>query len=103
MQRMKSELVGNDGPLRSVISRYGAAVLFTGLAFLLRVSLTPLIGGESPYMVFTPAALLAAWFGGLGPGVFAMLIGVGLGDYFFDPPLHEFGPYGPPEITLIGT
>jgi signal transduction histidine kinase len=54
-------------------------------------------------MVFSPAALLAAWLGGLGPGVFSALIGVVLGDYFFTLPLHELGPYGPAEITLIAT
>ena len=54
-------------------------------------------------MVFAPAALLAARFGGLGPGLLSMIAGLVLGDYFFTLPLHSWGPYGPPEITLMLT
>jgi len=87
----------------SALCRYGVALLLTGAAFLVRTLLTPVIGGEGPYLFFSPAALLAAWYGGRGPGTMASLLGVVLGDYFFAPPLHEFGPYGPAEVTLIAT
>jgi len=83
--------------------RYALALGFVGLAFWLRSSLTPLIGHDSPYMIFSPAALLAARFCGLGPGIFTLFAGLVLGDYFFTPPIHFFGPYTAEEITLIIT
>src|SRR6266404_6944771 len=82
---------------------YALALIFTGLAFAIRYSLTPVIGGQTPFMIFSPAAFLAARFGGLGPGLLATVAGLLLGDYFFTPPLHSWGPYGPAEITLMLT
>lgn len=83
--------------------RYGTAAVFVLLAFGIRWMLTPLIGFGSPFMVLAPAALLAARFGGLGPGLAATAAGIILGDYYFTPPVHSWGPYGPGEITLITT
>src|SRR5437773_9616386 len=96
---------GNRAPavLKSRIARFGIAIVCTASAFALRYSLTPLIGGQEPFMVFAPAALLAARFGGLGPGVMSLIGGLLLGDYFFTLPLHSWGPYGPAEITLMLT
>lgn len=83
--------------------RYGLAAACVAGAFGIRYWLAPLIGPQSPFMVFAPAALLTARFGGLGPGMLALVAGLILGDYFFTPPFHSWGPYGPPEITLILT
>jgi signal transduction histidine kinase len=96
---------GTAGSTRaaSPFLRYGLAIICLAAAFCLRLSLTPLIGGQSPFMVFAPAALVAARFGGLGPGLLALAGGLVLGDYFFTLPLHSWGPYGPAEITLILT
>lgn len=54
-------------------------------------------------MVLAPAALLAARFCGLLPGLLALVAGLLLGDYFFTEPYHSWGPYGPAEITMILT
>lgn len=83
--------------------RYGVAAVMVLVAFVLRSWLNQFIGGQSPFMVFSPAALLAARFAGLGPGLAALVAGEILGDYFFTPPYHSWGPYGPAEITLILT
>ncbi|MCI0539480.1 MAG: DUF4118 domain-containing protein [Verrucomicrobiales bacterium] len=90
-------------PLRRELWRYGIAALFVAAAFAIRYSLNPLIGSQSPFMVFAPAALLAARFGGLGPGLATVIAGLVLGDFFFTPPFHSWGPYGPAETTLILT
>lgn len=85
------------------LARYGLAVVFVAAALSIRFALSSLIGDASPFMVLAPAALLAAHFGGLGPGLLATGAGIALGDYYFTPPLYSWGPYGPAEITLIIT
>ena len=36
-----------------------------------------------PFIFFVPAAMIAAWYGGMAPGLVATVGGLLLGDYFF--------------------
>jgi PAS domain S-box-containing protein len=67
--------------------RYGVAIIAASAAFLLRMALTPLIGlTELAFAVALPAVLVAAWFGGLGPGLVCVLVsGLASAYYFTDP------------------
>jgi signal transduction histidine kinase/CheY-like chemotaxis protein len=47
------------------------------------LALKPLIGDASPFLLFTPAVMVAAWFGGVGPAVLATSSGAVLGNHFF--------------------
>ena len=58
----------------SPLARYGLASAFAVLVILTRVLLTPVWGLTLSIIVFSPAVLLAAWFGGLGPGLFATFV-----------------------------
>ena len=58
----------------------GAAI---ALAFSVRLALKPLIGNASPFLLFTPAVLVAAAYGGIGPAIFATVAGAVLGNHFF--------------------
>jgi len=49
----------------SPLLRYSIAILISAAAVLLRLNLTPLIGVQTPYILFFPAVFLAAWYGGL--------------------------------------
>jgi signal transduction histidine kinase/ActR/RegA family two-component response regulator len=69
--------------LESTIDRYVVAAAVVVLAFTVRLPLKPLIGNASPFLFFTPAVMVAAWYGGLGPALLAAGIGAGLGNYFF--------------------
>jgi signal transduction histidine kinase len=69
----------------SVFQRYGVAVICILVAFALRYFLTPVMGEESPFMLFVAAALVAAWYGGAVAGSVALLLGLFLADYFFLP------------------
>ncbi len=65
---------------------YGVAVLAVGLALLLQFVLVPLFGGDpdsSPFMLFFAAVMVAAWFGGLWPGLLATTLSALLSNYFF--------------------
>jgi signal transduction histidine kinase/CheY-like chemotaxis protein len=69
--------------LTSTIGRYVLAAAAVGLAFGVRLAAKPLIGNASPFLFFTPAVMVAAWFGGIGPALFSTGIGAELGNYFF--------------------
>ena len=55
-------------------ARYGLASGFAVLVILTRELLTPVWGLTLSIIVFSPAVLLAAWFGGLGPGLLATFV-----------------------------
>lgn len=71
------------GPVRAWLARRPIAqwhrvlngLLFTGLAWAARASMSPVMGDESPYAFFVPAVLVAAMRGGRTAGVTAMLAG----------------------------
>jgi PAS domain S-box-containing protein len=71
---------------QSRLSRYGTA-LFTILAALaLRWSLWPFLGPELPFLLLWPAVLVAAWLGGLGPGLLATALAVVVEDFLLIQP-----------------
>jgi K+-sensing histidine kinase KdpD len=76
-------LLGGPRPLS-----YGIAVLTVGLALLFKLLLDPLIEEESPFLLFFGAVLVAASFGGLGPGLLATVLAVLAADYFFLSPTY---------------
>ena len=61
-------------PKQPAAIRYLCAVAFVLAAWLIRHAAQPLIGGAAPYLLFGPAALAGAWYGGFGPGVLATLL-----------------------------
>jgi PAS domain S-box-containing protein len=78
---------------------YGAAVAAAILALLIQYLLVPLFGvnpDASPFMVFFAAVVVAAWFGGLGPGLVATGLSTLLSWYFFLTPQYTFelGSFG---------
>jgi len=82
---------------------YAVAVGAVALAFALRYGIYGTLDHRLPFSFFTTATLVAAWYGGLGPGMLAAIAGLLLGDYFFLPH-HEAGsPMGEPERTAIGS
>jgi len=76
-------------PTQPVI-RYAIAVVLIGIFLLLRFALQPVLGPSVPYLQFFPAIMLAAWFGGLGPGLLATALSTALSAYFFLAPLRSF-------------
>src|SRR5690349_535548 len=54
---------------RTLLLRYGVAVVSAALAVLLREALNPLWSHRLPFLTLFPAVFLSAWYGGLGPGL----------------------------------
>jgi two-component system, sensor histidine kinase and response regulator len=84
------------------LQKYAAAAGVVLIAFLLRYSLYGTLDHRLPFAFFLPATIIVAWFGGLGPGLFAAIAGLLLGDYFFLPKHNSADAMSEPERTAIG-
>lgn len=89
-------------PARKRNHGYAVAVMVVAAAFVLRFWLYGGLNNRLPFGFFLPAAMIAAWYGGLGPGMLAAAAGLLLGDYFFLPPHLAWGPLGEAEQTALG-
>ena len=67
--------------------RYGVAGSIVLAAFLLRLLIFGGLNNRLPFSFFLLAVMLVAWYGGLGPGLFAAALGFLLASYFFLPRL----------------
>ena len=90
-------------PLRA----YGIGLILTLLAFLLTLAAWPLLH-TIPLILFFVTVALSAWYGGLGPGLFATALALILSALFILPPagavaerLADLGRLG--LFSLVGT
>lgn len=67
---------------RSAAKRYGVAVLAVIVACALRYVLYGDLSMRLAFTFFVPAAIVAAWYGGLGPGMLATVSGLLVGIFF---------------------
>ena len=81
---------GSGPKHRGWIARYAVAGLCVALAVVARGLLDPVIGDRQPFPTFYVAVTIAAWFGGLGPTLFALVLGYLAADWFFIPPHNTF-------------
>jgi PAS domain S-box-containing protein len=58
---------------------------------LVRFALEPWLGQSVPFIQFFPAIMVAAWYGGFGPGLAATLLSAVNAAYWFLNPRHTFG------------
>ena len=92
-----------DWPFRrSAPMRYSVAVLAVVVAFAIRFLIYGDLQNRLVFTFFVPAAIIAVWYGGVGPGLVATLLGLFLGDYFFLDPIYSLGPLGIRESLGAG-
>ena len=72
---------------RLPVARFGVAALLAIAAGLLRASLTPFFHDRNELLLFYPALIVAAWLGGLWPGIVATLTSAAMDAYFFLEPV----------------
>jgi signal transduction histidine kinase len=74
-------------PQRPAWERYGGAVAVTILVVLGRLALDPVWGRQhNRHLVFLPTVMLAAWFGGFGPGMLSVALStLALGHFWTEP------------------
>src|SRR5262249_34639776 len=76
--------------LRSRLVAYGVALLATVGCLLIRWPLWPVLGDAVPHMTFFPAVMIAAYFGGFGPGLLATLLSAVAANYYLTGQLSSF-------------
>ena len=83
--------------LQNKPQRYALAFVVTALFLVLRGVLDPMIGTYVPYLAVLPAIVFSAWFCGLGPSIFSMLLAFLGEQYWFIPPVHSLRISGNPD------
>jgi K+-sensing histidine kinase KdpD len=73
-------------PTRSPLRGYAAAIVSIALATLARMVLDPVLGDNQPFLLFVPAVIFVAWYGGLGPALVTIALGSVAAAWFFVPP-----------------
>src|SRR5215475_14577955 len=68
---------------RKAIVRYLFGIAVVGIAFALRIWLTPFTGTGAPFVLFSAAVVVTSLFAGVGPGLCAVLLCMPLGAYTF--------------------
>ena len=86
---------------RSLAKRYGVAVCAVLVAALVRYAIYGDATNRAVFTFFVPAAMVAAWYGGLGPGIVATVLGVLVGDFFFFEPRFALWPLSMRVILAI--
>ena len=71
---------------RSLLRRYGVAVIAITFATVVGMLLHPAIGEALPITLYFAAIMVAAWYGGLGPSLLALFSGAILTSYLFAEP-----------------
>jgi PAS domain S-box-containing protein len=76
--------------LSSILS-YGIAVLSVAVALIILLMSTPQLFNDGSYVsLFLCAVILSSWFGGVRPGLLAVVLSLLAFDYFFLSPLNSF-------------
>jgi two-component system sensor kinase FixL len=70
----------------ALTSRYVVAIAAFGSALLFRYAFSDQFGATVPYLQFFPAIMLAAWYGGLGPGILTTVLATLVAMYWLLPP-----------------
>ena len=80
---------------------YVVAVVLIAACLLVRWTLRTWFGGNVPYLQFFPAIMVAAWYGGLGPGILATALSTLAAMYLFLPPAG-IAVTGIPDVLSLG-
>jgi PAS domain S-box-containing protein len=68
---------------KPAVLHYAAAIALVGLATAARFPLQGALGADVPFLLYFPALLAAAWFGGFGPGLVASLLSAFAAAFFW--------------------
>lgn len=77
------------------------AIFAVLVAFGARLSLDSTLGDRLPVQFFYLSIVIAAWYGGLWPGLLSLLLGFLLADWFFMPPRQALGINGLADVTEL--
>ena len=79
------------------LTPYVFAAAATAIVTVARLALGGLLGDVAVFLPFTASIMVVAWYGGLGPGLLATVLGAASATYFFVPPYRSFRIVTPGE------
>jgi signal transduction histidine kinase/ActR/RegA family two-component response regulator len=77
-------------PFQQSLPGYLIAIGATATVAIVRLTISDTLGNFAPTSTFTVAVVIAAWYGGLGPGLLATVLSGLAADYLFTPDRHSF-------------
>ena len=87
---------------RTQLIAYGVAVVGPALTVLMRRASMPVLDEKARYIFFCPAVMVAAYLGGLWPGLVASLVSAAAIKFFLIPPHHSFWFESRPDALALG-
>jgi len=84
----------------SLLLRYGIAVAATGISTLLTFWLRPFLD-RGTMVLYIPAVMVAAWYGGFGSGLLCTFLSVGITTYFFLNPKMTFSIQSADDLAQL--
>jgi PAS domain S-box-containing protein len=85
------------------LKRYGISLAGVLVLTVLRLALDPLLGAELPLFLYVFPIVVAAWYGGLWPGLMATFLSLLLGNYLFIPKHDHLSFMRAMALGFIGT
>ena len=86
----------------SRIRRYSFVLILVFIFFLIKTSLSSLIGRDIPFLFSLFIVILSSWYGGFRPGIFATILTGALTFFFFLEPRFTFlGIENPSNLLLL--
>ena len=98
---MNAISIGTPARLKSILARYGTAVLVTAASFAVRDVFSPWFAGRSVFIAFVLAVSISAAIGGLGPGALSTLIISIYGIIFVTRQAADAGPGARPDYAVV--
>jgi PAS domain S-box-containing protein len=87
---------------RPALLRFIVAVLSVLVATLARLPLHEQLGPSVPFLLYFPAVIVAGWFGGLGPALFATALSAFTAQFFLMEPTFSFSLSSRAEWLRLG-
>src|SRR3954462_5824547 len=87
-------------PDRSRLLRYAVAVAATALALALSLTVAQ-FANRGPASLFFAAVAVSAWYGGIGPGLLAAILGIAAIDYFLVGPRFSLQPGDAGDLVFL--
>ncbi len=86
---------------RTALVRYGFAIVATVAATVLKFALPASVGQTAPVAVYLGVIMLAAWFGGVGPGLLSTALAAVAGSYWFAAPYDSIRVADADDVVRI--
>ncbi|HEY0339652.1 MAG TPA: DUF4118 domain-containing protein [Steroidobacteraceae bacterium] len=77
-------------PFQQSLPGYLIALVATAAVAFIRLTISDKFGNFAPIGTFTVATVIAAWYGGLGPGLLSTALTSLTADYLYVPAHHSF-------------